>query len=149
MHESSGFTSDLLEIIRKDEIPKVVASAQSTLDQEAIRSRQGSTCPDPASSSNPLEKIGLATLKSEFLFLAEYMDSFIMEASAHNLIKAKKAARQLRDMDRNSKAEDKLYSNRETLDSIMYPVEAGQDNSINNIHAARCLPGAVCSASKL
>ncbi len=137
------------EIISEDEIPKVVASAQSTLDQEAIRSRQGPSCPDPASSSHPLEKIGLATLKSKFPFLAEYTDSFIMEAGAHNLIKAEKAARQLRDMDRNSKAEDKLFSNRETLDSIMYPVEAGQDNRINNLHAARCLPGAVCSAGKL
>ncbi len=126
----------------------MVEEAESSLSKEAARSKAGS-CPDPSSSAPPLEKLGLTTLKAKFPFLAEYTDTFIMEAGVHNLIKAEKAARQLKDMDRNSKAEDKLFSNRESLDSVLYPVESGQDNRISTLHPARCLPGAACSAGKL
>lgn len=125
-----------------------ITEARSYLEQEALRTKTA-TSTDPASSKTSLEKLGFKTLKDKFPFLAEYSDSFIMEAGVHNLIKAEKAARQLKDMDRNNKAEDKLFSNRETVDSVLYPIEAGKDNRLSTLHAARCLPGAVCSAAKL
>lgn len=130
------------------DLEETAESARSTLDQEAARSRNFS-CPDPDGQRPDLEKLGLKRLKDKFPFLMEYTDSFIMEAGVHNLIKAEKAARQLKDMERNNKAEDKLFSNRETVDNIKYPVAEGTDNRLSSLHAARCLPGAVCSAGKL
>ena len=52
-------------------------------------------------------------------------------------------------MDRNKKAEDKLYTNREALAMTSTTVPAGRDNRLDILHAARCLPGATCSAGKL
>ncbi len=130
------------------DLAETAEQAKSTMDQEASRSGS-SSCPDPAASKNCMEKLGLKRLKDKFPFLMEYTDSFIMEAGVHNLIKAEKAARQLKDMERSNKAEDKLFSNRESVDSVLYPVLEGNDNRLSKLHAARCLPRAVCSAGKL
>ena len=91
----------------------------------------------------------LAAMKRKFPFLLDYTDTFIRETGIHILIKAETASRKLLDMDRNKKAEDKLYSNREILTTASIQVPSGQDNRLDILHAARCLPGATCSAAKL
>ena len=91
----------------------------------------------------------LAAMKRKFPFLLDYTDTFIRETGIHILIKAETASRKLLDMDRNKKAEDKLYSNREILTTASIQVSSGQDNRLDILHAARCLPGATCSAAKL
>lgn len=136
------------EELEDSEIEVTAQEARFNLEQEAIRTKDPQTS-DPAGSKLSLEKLGLKRLKDKFPFLMEYTDSFIMEAGVHNLIKAEKAARQLKDMERNNRAEDRLFSNREQVDSACYPVEAGSDNRLSSLHPARCLPGAVCSAGKL
>ena len=85
--------------------------------------------------------MGRDALKRKFPFLLEYTDSFIKETGVHILIKAETASRKLLDMDRNKKAEDKLYTNREALAMTSTTVPAGRDNRLDILHAARCLPG--------
>jgi len=132
-----------------DETRDTTAAALEILAEEGARSGLSSSCPDPAALSGGIEELGISTLKKKFPFLSEYTDSFIMKAGAQNLIKAEKMARQLQDMDRNNKAEDKLFSNREEVDSILYSVAEGKDNRLSQLHPARFLPGAVCSTGKL
>ena len=45
--------------------------------------------------------------------------------------------------------EDKLFFNRESLTSTISYIAVDTDNRLDNLHAARCLPWATCSAGKL
>ncbi len=123
--------------------------ASSQMLQESSRSRVLINIPDPGSAATSLDMLGLEVLKKTFPFLNDYSDHYIMEAGVHNLIKAEKMARQFKDMDKNGKAEDKLFSNREELENVLYKVKVGQDNRLSILHRARCLLGAACSAGKL
>ena len=83
----------------------------------------------------------LAAMKSKFPFLLEYTDSFIRETGIHILIKAETASRKLLDMDRNKKAEDKLFSNRDILTTASIQVSSGQDNRLDILpDACQVLP---------
>ena len=63
------------------------------------------------------------------------------------LIKAETAAKKLSKWDSEKKAEDKLFSNRESLPSIT--VHAGKDNRLDILHPARAMAGATCSAARM
>ena len=133
----------------EEEVSKIRLEASSQLLQESTRSRVVVNIPDPGSTSVSLDLLGLDVLKKKFPFLSEYSDNYIIEAGVHNLIKAEKMARQFKDMDKNSKAEDKLFNNREELEGTLHKIKEGEDNRISILHPARCLPGAACSAGKL
>ena len=90
---------------------------------------------------------GLDRLKRKFEFLNEYSDAFIKSTGIDVLIKAEAASKKLEDHDKNKKAEDRLYANRQALASSK--VEGGEDNRLDKLHAARALPGATCSAAKM
>ena len=120
------------------------------LREEAARSRPPTfAVGDPATSSSGLRTMDLEAMKKRFPFLLEYSDEFIRDTGIHILIKAETASRKLQDMDRNKKAEDKLFFNRESLTTSISHIRAGTDNRLDNLHAARCLPGATCSAGKM
>ena len=125
-------------------------AARALIQEESARAGTAlSQARDPASMPSGLQSMDLDALKRKFPFLLEYTDSFIKETGVHILIKAETASRKLLDMDRNKKAEDKLYTNREALAMTSTTVPAGRDNRLDILHAARCLPGATCSAGKL
>lgn len=86
-------------------------------------------------------------MKKQFPFLAEYADDFIQATGVDVLIKAETAARKLQNMDRNKRAEDRLFLNREELP--VSRVSEGTDNRLDILHHARVLPGATCSAAKM
>ena len=105
---------------------------------------------DPGATSQPqLLEAGLENLKRKFSFLSEYSDEFIKSTGVDVLIKAETASRKLIKMDKDRKAEDKLFQNREALSSSSVPVVAGSDNRLDIIHPARFLPGATCSATNI
>ena len=91
----------------------------------------------------------LDTLKRKFSFLAEYSDAFINSTGVDVLIKAETASHKLMRFDKDRKAEDKLFQNRESLTNTAVTIPAGQDNRLDILHPARFLPGATCSASKM
>ena len=125
-------------------------AARALIQEESARAGTAlSQARDPASMPSGLQSMDLDALKRKFPFLLEYTDSFIKETGVHILIKAETASRKFLDMDRNKKAEDKLYTNREALAMTSTTVPAGRDNRLDILHAARCLPGATCSAGKL
>ena len=93
--------------------------------------------------------MGLENLKRKFNFLSEYSDEFIKAKGVNILIKAETASRKLQKLDKERKAEDKLYQNRESLTSSISNIPAGTDNRLDILHPARFLPGATCSAAKM
>ena len=124
----------------------LAASARSTIGEESDRTRAGfHSCPDPGTQHVSLD--GLDRLKEKFPFLKEYTDSFIKATGVDVLIKAETASKKLQRFDKEKKAEDKLYQNRERLS--VSEVKAGQDNRFDILHEARALPGATCSAAKI
>ena len=93
--------------------------------------------------------MGLENLKRKFDFLSEYSDEFIKATGVDILIKAETASRKLQKLDKERKAEDKLYQNRESLTSSISNIPASTDNRLDILHRARFLPGATCSAAKM
>ena len=93
--------------------------------------------------------MGLENIKRKFDFLSEYSDEFIKATGVDVLIKAETASRKLQKLDKERKAEDKLYQNRESLTSSISNIPAGTDSRLDILHPARFLPGATCSAAKL
>ena len=93
--------------------------------------------------------MGLDNLKRKFSFLSEYTDEFINATGVDVLIKAETASMKLRKLDKEWKAEDKLFQNRESLTSSVSSVPSGSDNRLDTLYPARFLPGATCSAAKL
>ena len=133
-----------------EELSSNLAAARDLITEETVRSRPASSSVrDPASTPSGINSLDLDALKRKFPFLLEYSDNFIRDTVVHILIKAETASRKLLDMDRNKKAEDKLFFNRESLSSSISNIAAGSDNRLDSLHAARCLPGATCSAGKL
>ena len=82
----------------------------------------------------------LETLKKKFTFLSEYSDQFINSVGVDVLIKAETASRKLQKMDKERRAEDKLYQNREVLVAAPTLVPSGSDNRLDILHQARFLP---------
>jgi len=138
----------------EDDLEDNVRAAQDTIQEEADRSRAGANLTrDPAGASGAVTTPGavsnMEALKLKFPFLLDYTDQFIKDTGVTALIKMETASRKIQDLDRNKKAEDKLFNNREALANMTSVVESGVDNRLDVLHAARCLPGATCSAGKL
>ena len=126
------------------------AAARDHLVDEGSRSRAGfSRCQDPSAQRPANLGMDLETLKRKFSFLSEYTDQFINATGVDVLIKAETASRKLQKLDKERKAEDKLYQNRELLASASSLVSGGTDNRLDVLHEARFLPGATCSAAKI
>ena len=131
-----------------DSLEAMISEARASVEDERDRTRVGfSNCADPADTSMQSWGRGLERLKQQFPFLAEYSDEFIKDTGVDVLIKAETAARKLQKWDKDKKAEDKLYSNRETLP--FFKIQEGKDNRFDTLHMARILPGATCTAAKL
>ena len=125
-------------------------SARAVMADEAARTTSGFySCQDPAFQRMPNLGMGLDTLKRKFEFLAEYSDEFINATGVDVLIKAETASRKLQKFDKERKAEDKLFSNRENITATPTMVPSGSDNRLDILHPARFLPGATCSAAKM
>ena len=90
---------------------------------------------------------GLEKLKEKFSFLRDYTDEFIKETGVDVLIKAETASKKLVRYDKEKKAEDKLFSNRENLTTTH--VKGADYNRLDVLHPARALAGATCTAAKL
>jgi hypothetical protein len=124
--------------------------AEEALEDETNRSRAGfSSGPtlDPGADqpSNP----DLGSNKKKFSFLAEYSDEFISKNGLDTIIKLESTALRLKEAEKGRATEEKLAMNRDELAATTIRVMAGVDNSWDQIHPARFLPGAACSAAQL
>ena len=91
----------------------------------------------------------MEAIKKRFSFLAEYTDEFIMKNGLNTIVKLESTALRLKEAENSKATEEKLASNRDELAATTIKVMAGVDNRWDQIHPARFLPGAGCSAAQM
>ena len=91
----------------------------------------------------------IASLRRRHTFLEEFSDSFIRATTVGDLMKIESTALKMKEMERAKDASDRLASNKSALASTFTLVPEGRDNRISELHMARFLPGAGCSAVRL
>jgi hypothetical protein len=124
--------------------------AEEALQDETNRSRAGFSSgptPDPGADQPPNPDLG--SIKKKFSFLAEYSDEFISKNGLDTIIKLESTALRLKEAEKGRATEEKLAMNRDELAATTIRVMAGVDNRWDQIHPARFLPGAACSAAQL
>jgi len=131
------------------QIAEQLALAKAALEDETNRTRAGfSQHPDPASSPH-ITTQDLESMKKKFSFLADYSDEFIQANGLATIVKLENTAHRLKEAEKSRATEDKLAHNRDELAATTIRVMEGVDNRWDQIHPARFLPGAGCSAAQM
>jgi hypothetical protein len=139
-------------IITAGSLAAALEAAQADIADEAARTRAGfSRIPDPGSSNNQgrISADDASILKAKFPFLKDYSDEYIQTTPLDALIRAETTAFKLKEMEKGANIDDMLALNRDKLASTIIKVMAGVDNRWDQLHPARFLPGASCSAKQL
>ena len=103
--------------------------------------------PDPGAAQ--LSKISpedLAVLKERFPMLCDFSDQVLQSRTTDELLRIESTRIRIKDAERSRETEDRLASNKAGLLTKFYEVKAGRDNRCAELHPARYLPGAACSA---
>ena len=129
------------------EIESYTTSARQLLRDETSRSG-GRTVKDPATSTEKLSDSDLAALRRRFPFLGDFSDDFIRSRPTEAILKMETTSIKMRELERGRDADDKLCSNKMTLEETVTAVMAGVDNRASQLHIGRYLAGAACSAKK-
>ena len=127
-------------------------SAKDALADETNRTRAGFSdqpIPDPGMSHKTPDSSDLEAMKKKFDFLAEYTDEFISKHGIDTILRLESTALRLKEAEKSKATEDKLAHNRDELAATTLRVMAGVDNRWDQIHPARFLPGAGCSAGQM
>jgi len=99
----------------------------------------------------PREKISPADLafpKDKFPMLSEFSEAFLQDRTVDELLRLESTSIRIRDSERARETEDRLSSNKASMMNKFFEVKAGRDNRSTELHPARFLPGAVCSAER-
>jgi hypothetical protein len=124
--------------------------AEEALADESNRSRAGfNSGPTPDPGADQPATTDLDCIKKKFSFLAKYTDEFISKNGLDTIIKLESTALRLKEAEKGRATEEKLALNRDELAATTIRVMAGVDNRWDQIHPARFLPGAACSAAQL
>jgi hypothetical protein len=124
--------------------------AEEALADEANQSRAGfSSGPTPDPGADQPANTDLESIKKKFSLLSEYTDQFISKNGLDTIIKLESTALRLKEAEKGRATEEKLALNRDELAATTIKVMAGVDNRWDQIHPARFLPGAACSAAQL
>jgi len=101
---------------------------------------------DPGASMYKISPEDLAVLKQKFPLLCDFSDQFLRSNTIDELLRIESTSIRIRDAERSRETEDRLANNKANLLTKFYEVPAGKDNRCTNLHPARYLPGAACSA---
>jgi hypothetical protein len=132
-----------------------VDGARNLVTEETIRTRAGFhqgapfVCPDPGQSNTFASDADLRSLKDDYPSLCKYSDDFLRCTPLDTLLKLTSTKMKISEMEKNRAVEDKLTHNRTMLTKTKTTIQEGEDNRIDEIHPARFLPGAACSAGKM
>ena len=132
--------------MNEGEFGGATANAVAAINDEMSRSHHVS---DPGAAKPSLLLPHLASLKRRHEFLNEYSDEILSTTPIDTLLKLESTSIKLRNLERGEGTDDKLAANRDSLDTTITTVAAGEDNSWTKLHPSRFLPGAACSAVKL
>ena len=104
---------------------------------------------DPGSSKrNTISQEDLVVFKNRCPHLCEFSDQFLRERTIDELLRLESTSIRIKDAERSRESEDRLAGNKAALATKFYNVPAGRDNRCSELHPARFLPGAACSAAR-
>jgi hypothetical protein len=134
-----------------DEFLSEMRGAAEFLRDEASHSRQPQMqFVDPSGrQSGGITEADIKMLKQKHSFLADFSDSFIRSTPIGDLMKIESTAMKAKELERGKDSDDKLLQNKSNLATCFTEVQQGSDNRWNQLHQARFLGGASCSAAKL
>jgi hypothetical protein len=101
------------------------------------------------SSNNFMTDDDLQNLRRKHPYLADFSDNFIRNTPIGDLLKIECTAMKMKEIERNKDSDDKLAANMSALASTFTVVKEGRDNRWSELHPARFLAGAGCSAVRL
>ena len=147
------FFVGLPEALGGHDLAANVSGARGAHSDESSGTRAGvgaTTDPDVFSSgfsaSAKLEERDVASLRKKFKFLEDFSDSFFRNTPYEALLRTETTAIKISEFERNKAVTLRLSNNR---DSSFSSVPQGRDNRWDELHEARFLPGAGCTAAKL
>ena len=126
---------------------KLAASAHLLLQDEHNRSGSSNNR-DPGLIEGHLADSDLAALRRKFPSLSEFSDDFIRSRPTETLFKMESTSIKIKELERGRDIEDKLCTNKMSLEETITAVMAGVDNRSSSLHTGRYLAGAGCSAIK-
>jgi hypothetical protein len=139
------------EDLSDDEYEEALESAKTHLEDEDDRGGAGSSGLDSRRKPGQKSKMSdtdLIFLRKRFPFLADLSDEFVRSQSTGELLKMETTALKMKMMEQSRDYEDRLASNKMSLEDAVVSVPAGKDDRWNILHEGRYLPGATCSAKK-
>ena len=90
----------------------------------------------------------LAVIKEQFPNLCKFSDDFLRFRTVAELLSIESTSIRIKDAERSRETEDRLATNKAGLLTRFYAVAEGRDNRCTELHPARFLPGAACSAAR-
>jgi hypothetical protein len=90
----------------------------------------------------------LVVFKGKFPQLCEFSDEFLRDRTIDELLKLVTTSNSIKDAEKSRETEDRLSTNKANLIGKFFNVAAGRDNRCTELHPARFLPGAACSAAR-
>lgn len=133
-----------------EELEMATLEANAYLEDESDRA--GNRPPDSKKSryeASIMTDADLAFLRKKFPFLVELSDSFVRSQTTGELLKMESTAMKIRVLEQSRDYEDRLTTNKMSLEEREKSVPAGIDNRWDRLHPGRFLPGATCSVQKL
>jgi hypothetical protein len=115
----------------------------------AVMSAAAATGPAPTGQASYMTDEDVNQLRRKHAFLADFSDGFIKNTPISDLLKIECTAMKMREMERSKDADDRLAANKAAMATTYTHVHEGRDNRWSELHPARFLPGAGCSAVRL
>jgi hypothetical protein len=130
------------------EFEEETVQAVGLLEEESSRARPSHQA-SFVGRSRCISDDDIASLRRKHGFLADFSDDFIRGTPIGDLMKIESTAMKLKELERGKDVDDRLAANKAALASTFTEVAAGRDNRWSELHAARFLGGAGCSAVRL
>jgi hypothetical protein len=120
------------------------------MQDEASHSRPYADYADPSiRPGRGITDEDIRVLKQKHSFLADFSDAFIRNTPIGDLMKIESTAMKAKEIERAKDADDKLSNNKAALATTFTDILPGRDNRWTQLHPARFLGGATCSAAKM
>jgi hypothetical protein len=141
-----------------EELQEESIHASQLLGEETLRAGLGKqkmpaqvAAPQPMqhNQTNYMTDEDVNQLRRKHAFLVDFSDGFIKNTPISDLLKIECTAMKMREIERSKDADDRLAANKAAMATTFTHVEEGRDNRWSELHPARFLPGAGCSAVRL
>jgi len=134
------------------ELDESILTAASLADLQPggnyqVRHNSDEVMRDPgASGMKKVSPADLAVLREKFPMLNDFSTDFLRDRTVDELLWIESTSIRIREAERGRETEDRLASNKASMHTKFFYVPAGRDNRCTELHPARFLPGAGCSA---